>query len=263
MAARADQTEKFIEHYPTNAATAWFHGLVDKSMYADFDDFLATIKDYATLELGPALIQQGFADQTEIDAIIRKACDLLGVEAKIPIRCLAVRSLVNQSSQIGTRPSLRPCIYDMRFDCSNWQGGYPYYPTGLDALGAEFARHLRAHVLTETGFDIGPEFTWRGPTISHGNWDWRWRPNDWGMGVNMAEELVGRQRRFNKRAAVKVLSLSGYYDQVAPFFGMERAFIRAHVPFMQINYEGGHMMYLDRDIGTKLADDVRKFIRED
>ena len=261
LAARADQTEKVVEAFPTYAAIAWFHGKIDKSKFDnDFEAFVAAAQDMAVRDLGPALFQRGFVDQEIIDAAREKACDFLGIEQVAPNYCLSIQAILQDQS-------FRPCVYDARFNCRGVRRGYPYYPPGLDALGAEFARHLRSHVLEETGFDIGADFTWRGPSISHGNWDWRFQPNNWGRGVNMAEHLTpntahSRPSRFGSRQkSIRVLSLSGTYDLIAPYFGMERAFVRAGVTFEQINYEAGHMMYMDRDIAIKLADDIRRFIR--
>lgn len=273
LPARADRTERIVEAFPTYAALAWFHGKVDKGVYGnDLEKYLSAAQNLAIGDLGPAFFQRGFAEPDIVSAAQKRACRFLGFEGDIGIEI--ENGGVTKTGCVAflvaaTPESFSPCRYDGRFNCKGVRNGYPYYPPGLDGLGEEFVRHLRKHVLDASGFDIGEDFKWRGPSISHRNWDWGYQPNDWGQGVNMADRLTplpmtARLRLLNRsRRRIRVLSLSGTYDLITPYFGMKRAFIRAGVPFEHINYEAGHMMYMDRDIAIKLADDVRRFITID
>lgn len=273
MHARANKSDKYIEDFPTIAASRWFHGYVDRTKHKDnFSKYLDNARSVAVDKIGVAMIRSAFATKEETDAELREACAFLGAEPKNPQHCFLKYTLgepivfnARKTPQLINGKRALQCAYDARFTCAPKTKGFGY-PDGLDKLGKEIIAHLRPYIAQETGFDIGPTYKWKGPRASTANWDMGFWGVNRGAGTNMAQVLASlpnlEVRTTDGRGPIKLLSVSGYYDLVAPFFGIERAFRKAKLSVRQINYEAGHMMYFDREIGKQLADDVREFIKQ-
>ncbi len=272
MHARASKSDRYIEDFPTIAAARWFHRHVDRTKHeGNFSKYLDDARSVAIDTIGVAMIRSAFAMKEETDAKLREACTFIDAEPKDPQVCFSKYTLgepilfdASKSDQLNDVEATLQCAYDARFTCGPKNKGFGY-PGGLDKLGKELVAHLRPYITQETGFDIGPTYKWKGPRASTVNWDMGFWGVNRGAGTNMAQVLSSipylEAQTTDGRGPIKLLSVSGYYDLVTPFFGIERAFKDARLTVKQINYEAGHMMYFDRDIGAQLANDVREFIK--
>ncbi|MEL7541681.1 MAG: hypothetical protein AAGJ51_12330, partial [Pseudomonadota bacterium] len=263
-----------VSHYPSIAAAAWHRGFVDQSDWSgELDAFLADMEAYATSVLAPAIDAAHQISPEQEREIMNELHTQLGLALPNDAVNSVAAALRSAERKIGgSRPA---CGYDARFDCRRL-GSHPGLP--LAAFGARLEEQLVEHIagLTDYRLDADEYAVLRGNRF-RANWDFRFhKSRQSGMGTNMAEILLRRIKvpvstarpsghiPFIEKPSTRIMVASGLYDFVTPYYAMELALLRAGLAPSQFEmhlYEGGHMMYLEKETGHQLAADIRSFIR--
>lgn len=274
---------------PTRAALAWYHGFVDRSLWDnDLEAFLDEAIDVAVNDVSSALLKGHSISSADEAALMSKIARLTGLsETNRPESLEELKAaFARQARQAGFRGY---DIYDARFTNQRIEGSKRPVSLNFSNFVDVFSTHLGEMVLDLTGFDLSGEYV----AMNLGSALRRWRYNSssgtQGGGVNLARELARKSRlQANVRAwkqgereksaddnkqveitvnapvsGPRLMVVSGLHDLVTPFFGMELALQSAGFSpdAYEIHlYEGGHMMYFDKEIGEQLANDVRAFI---
>ena len=267
-----------VSHYPSIAAAAWYRQRVDRSQWSnDFDAFLDEMETYAVSVLAPAIDAGHQMSPDQKRALIDELHTQLGL-ARPRDSVVSISAAIRSAERkIGAR--LPACGYDARFNCRRL-GSHPNLP--LSTFGAYVESELVDHIAALTGFEIDPDQyrVLRGNGF-RANWDFRFnKSQESGMGTDMADILLRRIKvpkpppramttpfgrvPFLEKAPTRIMVASGIYDFVTPYYAMELALLRAGLEPSQFEmhlYEGGHMMYLEKETGYQLAADIRSFIR--
>ncbi|MEM9570244.1 MAG: hypothetical protein AAF996_02190 [Pseudomonadota bacterium] len=249
-----------VSRYPTIAAVAWQRGLVDRALWDDdLDRFLADMEAYSDTVLAPALAQ---SHRLNTDAQ-RQIMNELNAQIGLPEPSPDTHSIAGavRHAQRRVDGNETACGYDARFNCGRRTGSHPNL--SLTTFGRFLEDKLVEHLRSTMAYDLDQQMyrVIRGNSF-RANWDYRFHKSfESGGGTDMAHTLL---RRIKIGDPTRIMVVSGIYDLVTPYYAMELALLRAGLTPEQINlhlYEGGHMMYVEKETGYQLAADIRSFIR--
>lgn len=259
----------YLVHFPTYAATAWYHDQVDNKP-DDVFDFLDEIRSFTEKEYLPALYRGDQLSAIEKSQMAKKLAAYTGLSSeyweKADLRVTNeefFQELMRESGQTVGRLDSR--FTGINQDLLSQTADYdpqsiaisPAYITGFmdyfyETLGV--AKDLTYMVTAgrRDGF----------------SWDWKHQGNmAWGTiaaintGIDMAEALT-------KDPNMKVLILNGIYDLATVFYGVEHSINHLGLPpdikknIIMEYYEAGHMMYTHQPSLEKFKTDVAGFIRQ-
>lgn len=257
----------YIAHFPTYAATAWYHNKLPKKG-EKLEAFLDEVRRFTEAEYMPALFKGGRLSAEEKSAMAQKLYAYTGVEAdyweKADLRVRAsefFQELMRDEGRTIGR-------LDARFTGINPDGigqdaeydpqSAAISPAYITAFLDYFHNELKVSKKLMYSVTAG-----RRPGFK---WDWQHQGNmRWGTqaaihtGIDMAEALT-------KDPNMKVLILNGYYDLATVFYGVEytldhlglRPEIRDNI--IMKYYEAGHMMYTHPPSLQQFKQDVADFI---
>ncbi|GJL91132.1 S10 family peptidase [Hyphococcus sp.] len=254
----------YIGLMPGYAATAWYHGKVDRSQWGDdLERFLNEARAFATDEYMPALLKGQMAPQAERDAVAARLASFTGLSEsyvrrsnmRIPLRRFMRELLRDEGMAVGR--------LDSRFTGVEVDGvgENPEYDPSAYGIDAAYTAGMLDYFSRDLGVDIKDPYTTLG-----GVRGWNWDAEDGGgenAYVNVAP-WVERAMRQNKD--LRILSANGYYDLATPFFGTEMTLAQPGFDRSRLTityYEAGHMMYIHQPSLEALAKDVRSFIRNE
>jgi len=259
----------YIVHFPTYAATAWYHNMVENKP-EDVYTFLDDIRNFTENEYTPALFKGDQITENEKNEIASKLATYTGTDAsywlKADLRVTASEffaEFLRDKGEIVGRLDSR--FTGINQDLLSQEGSHdpqssaisPAYITGfLDYLH----RTLK----------VSKELTY---TITAGRregfkWDWSHEGNNrWGTqaaintGIDMAQAMT-------RDPNMKVLVLNGIYDIATVFYGVEHSINHMGLTkeikdnIIMKYYEAGHMMYTHQPSLEKFKKDVADFIKE-
>lgn len=254
-----------VGYFPSWAATAWYHGKVDKDRWdGDFQRFIDDARGFAVDEYLPALMRGTSMSEREMEVMARRVSGYIG---------LSTDYLMNVDLRVGSG-YFKNLLKDEDLSVGRFDGRYTgeddftegTYPDndpsgyGMDvaytaALNDYFSRDLR---LGWVGFDEEYKILSGEPGS---NWKWFANPAS-GSGYPDPTPMLAKGLRENKD--LRVMVTSGYYDLATPFFSSELSLYRNGVDPDRVTftyYEAGHMMYLRADESEALSEDIRDFIR--
>ena len=252
-----------IAFFPTWAATAWHHGLVDQSRWNDdFESFIDDSRDFATDTLAPALLRGDQMTDTEMRTIAGEMSARIGVStdwimlARLRVDATRYRKelLRTQGYTVGR--------FDSRYRGVDSEGTRATPENDPSGYGMDVAYVAATNDYLTRDLSIDWTRKYKILTGEPGS-QWNWQQNrgqGWPAYVNVTPWL-GKGMRENRD--LRVLLASGWYDMATPFFGAEIALAKNGVVQDRVDYtyyQGGHMMYLVEDQARKLAEDVRRFI---
>ena len=254
----------YVGLMPGYAATAWYHGKVDRSQWGgDLERFLTDARAFATDEYMPALLKGQMASEAERNAVAAKLAVFTGLSEtyvsranmRIPLRRFMRELLRDQGLAVGR--------LDSRFTGveADGVGESPEYDPSAYGIDAAYTAGMLDYFSRDLGVDIIDPYTTLG-----GVRGWNWDAEDGGgenAYVNVAP-WVERAMRQNKD--LRVLAANGYYDLATPFFGTEMTLAQPGFDRSRLTltyYESGHMMYIHQPSLEALARDVRAFIRNE
>lgn len=259
----------YISHFPTYAATAWYHNQIPNKN-PDLYAFLDEIRAFTENEYVPALYKGDQISSETKSVLATKLAGYTGTDAvfweRADLRITArefFAEMNREQRQVVGRLDSRYLGWQQ--DGINQNGEYdpqssaisPAYTQGFldyfhEQLGVSKELIYSTSAYSKEGF----------------NWDWTHQGNGrWGAqaaihtGVDMAEAMT-------KDPNVKVLILNGIYDLATVFYGVEHTINHLGLPkeikdnIIMEYYEAGHMMYTHEPSLIKFKEDVAGFIRD-
>jgi len=259
----------YIVHFPTYAATAWYHDQVENKN-PDLYAFLDEVRAFTENEYTPALFKGDQLSEAETKSVAAKLAAYTGTDADYWIRAdLKVTNqeffdeMMRESGKIVGRLDSR--FVGINQDLLSQTGSHDPQSTAISpAYTAGFLDYYHG----ELGVSKDLMYTTSAYSREGFKWDWKHEGNmRWGTsaaintGIDMAEAL-------SRDPNMKVLILNGIYDIATVFYGVEHTINHLGLTkeikdnIIMEYYEAGHMMYTHQPSLAKFRDDVVKFIRD-
>jgi carboxypeptidase C (cathepsin A) len=258
----------YVAHFPTYAATAWYHNKVVNKP-ADLEKFMAEVRTFTEKEYMPALFKGDKLTSDEKNAMATRLAGFSGLSTdfwrKADLRVQAgeffQELLRGEGSTIGRLDSRYKGInQDLLSQFADFDPQSsaisPAYTAGfMHYFYNDLKVNKKLYYMTSAGGREGFK------------WDWKHQGNmRWGTsaaintGIDMAEAMT-------QDPNVKVMILNGYYDIATVFYGVEYTIDHLGLPpaiknnIIMKYYEAGHMMYTHQASLEKFRKDVSEFIQ--
>jgi carboxypeptidase C (cathepsin A) len=264
-----DDDLPYVVHFPTYAATAWYHDMIpDKP--EDIHVFLDEVRKFTEEEYTPALFRGDRLPPGEKEEMAAKLARYTGTGPEYWLKAnLRVTNgeffaeFLRDKGEIVGRLDSR--FTGINQDLLSQDGDHdpqssaisPAYTAGfLDYLHRELKVDKSLHYATSAYEREGFK------------WDWKHEGNDrWGTqaAINTGPDLA---EAMSRDPNVKVLILNGIYDIATVFYGVEYSINHLGLtPQIKDNiimkyYEAGHMMYTHPPSMMQFKRDVADFIRD-
>lgn len=258
----------YIVHFPTYAATAWYHDMVpDKP--ATLSEFIDDVRTFTKNEYAPALFAGDQLSADEKEAMAQNLANYTGLSKQYwSLADLRVTNGEYFAEAMRTSGKTVGRL-DSRFtglssDLISQSGEYdpqsaaisPPYITGfLNYLYNDLRVDRTMHYQTSAGGRKGFNWNW-----SHsGN-------NGWGSMQVAVTTLHDMERTMKRNPNMKVLIMNGLYDLATVFYGVEYSIDHMSLPpeikdnITMTYYEAGHMMYIHEPSMKQFKADLDEFI---
>jgi carboxypeptidase C (cathepsin A) len=259
----------YIVHFPTYAATAWYHNKV-KNKPEDVYAFLDQVRTFTEGVYAPALFKGDRLSADKKKEVAEALANYTGTDPEYWIKAnLRVTAseffaeFLRDEAQIVGRLDSR--FTGINQDLLSQEGSHDPQSTSISpAYIAGFLDYFHGDL------KVGKDQMYM---ITAGRregfkWDWKHEGNvDWGTqsaintGIDLAEAL-------SRDPNMKVLILNGIYDIATVFYGVEHSIDHLGLTEAVRNniimkyYEAGHMMYTHQPSLEKFKADVSEFIRD-
>ncbi|MCW5878460.1 MAG: hypothetical protein KIS80_06295 [Anaerolineales bacterium] len=234
----------FIMFLPTYAATAWYHGQLDRKRFPDLRKLLKEVEDFASTEYALALMRGDALPAEERGQLAAKLAEYTGLSADYVERT-NLRIEIHRFTKELLRAERRTVgRLDSRFTAADRDAAgenYEFDPSYAAIQGA-FTATLNQYLRQELNFESDLPYeilSWRVYP-----WSYKEFENQY---VNVAEML---RKAMHVNPGLRVFVANGYYDMATPYFATEYTFnhmqltaeLRRNVSMEY--YEAGHMMYI-------------------
>lgn len=257
-----DNFISFITYLPTMAATAWYHGKVERGERT-LEAFLDEVRAFSIDEYLPALFRGSTLPENQGRDIAGKLARYLGLDVDYVLQS---RLRVNASrfvKELLRDEGLAVGRLDARYTADEVDdlSERPSFDAGSAAISAPYTAGLHKHLREFLNVDLDRPYHTSGPDVGR-NWVWDRTLSSGGEPhyVNTAPDLAWAM---SYNPAFRVLVASGYYDFATPFFDAEYTLHRHGIDMSRVTmtyYEAGHMMYLHGPSREAVAADLRAFI---
>lgn len=259
----------YIVHFPTYAATAWYHNKIANKT-PNLDDFIQEIRGFTENEYAPALFKGDQISATDKQNLANKLAAYSGLSADYWMKAnLRVKNgeffaefLRDESGIVGR--------LDSRFTGINIDG---ISQTGdhdpqSSAISPAYISGFLDYFHGELGVDSNLNYSITAGRRKGFKWDWMHQGNiGWGTqaAINTGIDMA---RAMTRDPNMKVLILNGYYDIATVFYGVEHSIHHLNLPpkikenIIMKYYEAGHMMYTHKPSLEQFKKDVADFILE-
>jgi carboxypeptidase C (cathepsin A) len=247
---------------PSLAATAWYHGRVDRESRT-LDQHVADAREFASTQYIQALYAGSNLDESARRTFAERLASLTGLPEAVVLKndlrlatdLFAATLLEDDGLQVGK--------YDSRFVL-------PLEGSGNDPVADDpamgqyvpgFVAAVNLHLRDELGVTIDEPYLAIEFHQVNGRWDYGFGPGvpprtDW------SEDLAVAMRR---NPALHLFVGTGYYDLVTTVGAADYMVSHAGLPTERVtvrHYESGHMPYLGESSRRRLAGDLRQFIEQ-
>ena len=257
----------YIVHFPTYAATAWYHNKVVNKP-ASLETFISDVRKFTENEYTPALFKGDQIDVAERKRIADRLSSYTGVSSDYWLKSdLRVQAgeffqelLREEGNTVGRLDSRYKGInqdllsQDAAYDPQSLAISPAYISGFLNYFYGDLKVNKKHNYATTAGTRQGFK------------WDWNHEGNlRWGTsaaintGIDMATAMT-------RDPNVKVLILNGYYDIATVFYGVEHSINHLGLPkeikdnIIMKYYEAGHMMYIHQPSLEKYKKDLADFV---
>ena len=257
----------YIVHFPTYAATAWYHDKIEDRP-ENLEAFIDEVRTFTELEYVPALFKGDRLTSIEKTDIANRLSRYSGVSAnfwrRADLRITASEFfqelMRDEGSTVGR--------LDSRFTGINQDlvaQNADYDPQSAAISPAYITRFLDYY---HNDLKVNKNLMY---SITAGrregfSWDWKHQGNmRWNTqaaintGIDMARALT-------RDPNMKVLIMNGYYDLATVFYGVEHTIDHLGLPdvikdnIIMKYYEAGHMMYTHQPSLEKFKSDLVEFM---
>ncbi len=251
----------YVGLLPTYAATAWYHGKVNKTAWGgSLERYLQAAREFAVEEYLPTLVIGQDADKERTQKTAERLAVFTGLDAAYLERAHLRVPLQRFMRELRRDEGLSVGRLDSRFTGvePDTIGERPEFDPSFYGIDAAYTGAMLDYFTHDLGVDIDDRYTTIGGVR---NWDWdTGRAGGENSYVNVAPYL---ERAMRQNKDLRILAANGYYDQATPFFGTELTFAQPGFDRDRITftyYESGHMMYIHQPSLEKLAKDIRDFV---
>jgi carboxypeptidase C (cathepsin A) len=257
----------YIVHFPTYAATAWYHNKIANKP-SSLEAFLTEVRNFTEKEYVPALFKGNKITAEERNAMASKLASYSGCHAdfwkKADLRVQAgeffAELLRNEGNTVGR--------LDSRFKGGNQDllAQFADYDPQSTAISPAYTAGFLHYFYNDLKVNKKLNYSTSAYAREGFKWDWKHQGNmSWGTptaintGIDMAKAMT-------QDPNVKVLILNGYYDIATVFYGVEYTIDHLGLTNELRNniimkyYEAGHMMYTHQPSLEKFKKDVSEFI---
>lgn len=265
--ARPAGNDQFLVTFTTMAATAWHHGLIDRSGRS-FDQFIAEADRFARDELVPGIDAWDRLTETKRSALIAKHADFSGLDAgylgekrlRIMPSDYRTQALKARGLEIGQ--------YDSRYTLpAKASLGDPVADDpAMGQYSAPFIGAFNHYVRNELGIDIDDDYI----VIDWVNVNQPWNHGRAGGPATTAfsggagdpgGDLAAMMRR---NPDLRLMSIQGWFDLFGAVgtarYGIEQRGLPAD-RVTRKEYLSGHMPYVG-PAGPVMAEDLKAFVRQ-
>jgi carboxypeptidase C (cathepsin A) len=264
-----DDDLPYVVHFPTYAATAWYHNKV-ANRPASLESFLNEVRSFTEKEYSPALFKGTRISAEEKNAVANKLAAYSGVSAdywkKANLRVQAgeffAELLRGEGNVVGR--------LDSRFKGTNQDllSQFSDYDPQSSAISPAYTAGFLHYFYNDLKVNKKLNYMTSAGGREGFRWDWKHQGNTiWNAsaaintGIDMADAMT-------KDPNVKVLILNGYYDIATVFYGVEHSIDHLNLTdevkknIIMKYYEAGHMMYIHQPSLEKFRKDVSEFITQ-
>ncbi|TNE66608.1 MAG: peptidase S10 [Alphaproteobacteria bacterium] len=261
MAGSAGDDTQLVLEFPSLAATAWYHGKVDKSA-TSLDDHVAAARAFAADKLLPALFAGDRLADADKQAVAEGMGKLLGLPAgmivgrnlRIGAGAFSNMLLASDGRTVGK--------YDSRYTLpAAGAGGDPVADdAAMGQYVPAFVAGLNMYMTRELKVTFDQPYQSIDFRAVNGQWNYGFGPGV-PKGGNYASDMATAMRR---NSAMRLFIGTGLYDLVttagaADYVAHHNGFPAERVEMHE--YRSGHMPYLGEENRRKLADDLRQFLK--
>jgi len=258
----ADNLIAYVTYLPTMAATAWYHGKVDRAGHT-LESFLDEVRTFAVEEYLPALFLGSSLDAAREADITRRYAGYIGLDEEYVRRSKMRVNSGRFVKELLREEGLAIGRLDGRYTADDVDdiAERPAFDAGSAAISAPYTAGLHQHLSNFLEVDLDRPYHTSGPDVGR-NWVWDRTLSSGGEPryVNTAPDLAWAM---SYNPELRVLIASGYYDYATPFFDAEYTVVRHGIDMDRVimkYYEAGHMMYLHDPSREAVAADMREFI---
>jgi len=251
-------------YLPSFAATAWYHGKLDKNKYASLQSVLADAEGFALGEYSSALLKGDRLTEAEKASLSARMQALLGLSDsflrqhlfRITTSKFTKELLRTQGETLGRFDGTIKGL-----DRQDAGDSYEYDPSYNRSIFGGYTMAINHHLRNTLQYPY-PDQVYE---ILTG----KVQPWNYGEATNRYLDNSGvLAAAIHKNPALQVLICNGYYDLATPYFAtqytLDHMFVRGALrQNLQMKYyEGGHMMYSrERDLST-FTKDVKAFYKQ-
>ncbi|MCA9835064.1 MAG: hypothetical protein KC435_14010 [Thermomicrobiales bacterium] len=247
---------------PTYAATAWYHGKVDKKLKKkSIREFLDEVEGWVEGEYVQALSLGDRISDEHSAKIAEKLHAYTGLSLDY-IQNSNLRINIHQFCKELKRDERRHVgRLDSRFESWDKDGvdDVAEFDPSMNGIIPPFGSVLMPYIRTELGYESDVEYH-----IIRGFRDW----NNGDASKGYADTSDALRAAWAKNPYMKVYIASGYYDLATPYYATEYTFshmnldksVRGNIHIEE--FETGHMVYVDFGSLVRLNETCRVFIRE-
>jgi len=251
----------FILFLPTYAATAWYHGRLDKELQKNLRDTLDEVEAFALGEYSTALMKGDALTGKERLQVVEKLSRYTGLtpeyieqtNMRVEIKRFT-KELLRDDRRTTGRLDTRFKGIDRDAAGESWE-----FDSSLAAIIGPYTATLNDYVRTELEFDS--DLPYEILTSRVQPWSYDQHQNQY---VNVAETL---RKAMSINRYLKVFVGNGYYDLATPYFATLYTFDHMELDeSLRDNismgfYEAGHMMYIHLPSLEKIKKDLSDFVR--
>ncbi|WP_339865265.1 S10 family peptidase [Paremcibacter congregatus] len=252
--------DPYVSFLPTFAATAWYHGKVDKTG-TTLEAFVDEARNFAINEYSVALLKGNRMTDAERENILTKLSRYTGLskgylkQARLRVNEFRfMKELLRDEGKVVGR-------LDSRFTGTEEDDAGETFEADPSGYGISAAYTAAVNDYFGRTLNIEREERYEVLSGKPGKkWNWK-QGQSWTGGYPALGHYVARGMRQNKDLRMYVAN--GYYDMATPFFGTEYTMAQYGLDQNRITmdyFEAGHMMYLHHPSLEKLAKNVRQFI---
>ncbi|MFM7295149.1 MAG: S10 family peptidase [Burkholderiales bacterium] len=252
-----------VMYLPTYAATAWVHKKLPSELQKkSVASLVKEVEAFAATEYAHALFQGDKLAPKEFDKVATQIARYTGLSVayvkstklRVQIHRFCKELLRDEGKTVGR--------LDSRFTaCDRDSAGEQFeFDPAHAAIGGAFATTLNDYLRRTLKFET--DLDYRVLSALYMTWGWKDFANRY---VNVGETL---RRAMNMNPHLKVYVANGYYDMATPHFASDYTVnhLSLDAPLAknisQYYYEAGHMMYIHAPSLTKMAADMRDFLKK-
>lgn len=258
----------YIAHFPTYAATAWYH---KKSLtrHGDLELFLEEVRKFTVEEYVPALFLGDQISAERKQEVAERLAMYSGLSKEFWLRADLRVKAGEYFQELLREEGMTVGRLDSRYKGTNEDllSQFADYDPQSRAISPAYITRFLDYFHRELGVSKDLMYTITAGRRDGFKWDWShqgniiWNAN---AAINTAPDMAAT---LTQDPNMKVLILNGYYDLATVFYGVEHTIDHLGLkPELKDNiimkyYEAGHMMYTHEPSLIKFKQDVAAFIR--